>query len=214
MLPHTKSVIGIESMHNNEVKSKAPLRRHNSDITNFSSSKDPVPQILAPINEASNNNPPSNFNNPQTPRETYGYVSTGLTPLFNLTPQFNSLMYSVMNLNASPAYKKANNPFLINQELFTSGDNAAIVQRGQHLEELAEHPRLEKLHEKSNAVMMEDLVEEKNPNNTTMDTHDNDALVGATQDITGHGNYLLASSSEDSGDARQALKKIIHVKRK
>ena len=27
------------------------------------------------------------------------------------------------------------------------------------------------------------------------------------QDITGHGNYLLASSSEDSGDARQALKK-------
>ena len=54
--------------------------------------------------------------------------------------------------------------------------------------------------------MMEDLVEEKNPNNTTMDTHDNDALVGATQDITGHGNYLLASSSEDSGDARQALK--------
>lgn len=62
--------------------------------------------------------------------------------------------------------------------------------------------------------MMEDLVEEKNPNNTTMDTHDNDALVGATQDITGHGNYLLASSSEDSGDARQALKKIIHVKRK
>lgn len=214
VLPHTKSVIGIESMHNNEVKSKAPLRRHNSDITNFSSSKDPVPQILAPINEASNNNPPSNFNNPQTPRETYGYISTGLTPLFNLTPQFNSLMYSVMNLNASPAYKKANNPFLINQELFTSGDNAAIVQRGQHLEELAEHPRLEKLHEKSNAVMMEDLVEEKNPNNTTMDTHDNDALVGATQDITGHGNYLLASSSEDSGDARQALKKIIHVKRK
>ena len=74
------------------------------------------------------------------------------------------------------------------------------------MEELAEHPRLEKLHEKSNAVMMEDLVEEKNPNNTTMDTHDNDALVGATQDITGHGNYLLASSSEDSGDARQALK--------
>ena len=26
VLPHTKSVIGIESMHNNEVKSKAPLR--------------------------------------------------------------------------------------------------------------------------------------------------------------------------------------------
>ena len=102
---------------------------------------------------------------------------------------------------------KSKQPILINQELFTSGDNAAIVQRGQHLEELAEHPRLEKLHEKSNAVMMEDLVEEKNPNNTTMDTHDNDALVGATQDITGHGNYLLASSSEDSGDARQALKK-------
>ena len=76
-------------MHNNEVKSKAPLRRHNSDITNFSSSKDPVPQILAPINEASNNNPPSNFNNPQTPRETYGYVSTGLTVVqFNSSIQF------------------------------------------------------------------------------------------------------------------------------
>ena len=72
VLPHTKSVIGIESMHNNEVKSKAPLRRHNSDITNFSSSKDPVPQILAPINEASNNNPPSNFNNPQTPEKLTG----------------------------------------------------------------------------------------------------------------------------------------------
>lgn len=214
MLPHTKSVIGIESMHSNEVKSKAPLRRHNSDITDFSSSKDPAPQILAPINEASNNNPPSNFNNPQTPRESYAYVSTGLTPLFNLTPQFNSLMYSVMNLNASPAYRKPNNPFLINQELFTNGDNADIVQRSQHLEELVEHPRLEKLHEKSNAVMMEDLVDEKNPNNTTMDTHNNDILTGGAQDVAGHANYLLASSSEDSGDARLALKKIIHVKRK
>ena len=40
---------------------------------------------------------------------------------------------------------KSKQPILINQELFTSGDNAAIVQRGQHLEELAEHPRLEKL---------------------------------------------------------------------
>ena len=64
-----------------------------------------------------------------------------------------------MNLNASPAYKKQtthfNKPGIIYQR-----NNAAIVQRGQHLEELAEHPRLEKLHEKSNAVMMEDLVEE------------------------------------------------------
>ena len=103
-----------------------------------------------------------------------------------------------MNLNASPAYKKQtthfNKPGIIYQRR-----QRCYRSKGQHLEELAEHPRLEKLHEKSNAVMMEDLVEEKNPNNTTMDTHDNDALVGATQDITGHGNYLLASSSEDSG---------------
>ena len=72
-------------MHNNEVKSKAPLRRHNSDITNFSSSKDPVPQILAPINEASNNNPPSNFNNPQTPEKL-----TGMFRLVLPVVQFNS----------------------------------------------------------------------------------------------------------------------------
>ena len=66
-----------------------------------------------------------------------------------------------MNLNASPAYKKQtthfNKPGIIYQRR-----QRCYRSKGQHLEELAEHPRLEKLHEKSNAVMMEDLVEEKN----------------------------------------------------
>lgn len=208
-LVHTNSVIGIET-YNSENKSKAPLRRHNSDITNFTSStKDSIPS-LSSINEAISTN---SINNPQTPKETYTYVSTGLTPLFNLTPQFNALMYSVMNINGSPPpFKRGNNPFLVNQEIFTGcGVNesnshqpsSSSSSQSQQLEELIEQPHLEGHH--NNNELSSDLLPTKDPHQYTKDS--NTEMV--------QNNYMLtSSSSDDSGDARLALKKIIHVKRR
>lgn len=206
-LVQSNSVIGIETFHT-DPKVKAPLRRHNSDITNFTSSaRDSLP-ILSSINEAA-----IQSNNPQTPKDTYTYASTGLTPLFNLTPQFNALMYSVMNLNGSPSpFKRANNPFLVNQEIFTgcgvnesnsqqqqqqqSNTSSSLSSQSQQLEELVEQPHLED----HQSDLSSELLNSKDATAT---------------DIIQQ-NYLLTSSSsslDESGDARLALKKIIHVKR-
>lgn len=150
--------------------SRGVLRRCNSDITG-SITQPKLESQLASVNE--------NFmTNPQTPKDNYMYVSTGLTPIFNLTPQFNSLMNSVMSLN-SPQYKKGGmNPFLVNQEIFTSENQQTphqipiTLSHIQHLENLDEHPSEE--------------------NELAKDPEDN-------------------ASSDDSGDARLALKRVMYV---
>lgn len=118
------------------------------------------------------------------------YVSTGLTPIFNLTPQFNSLMNSVMSLN-SPQYRKGMNPFLVNQEIFTSEQNLQAphqipitLSHIHHLENLTEHPSEEK---EQTAVDAEVDSEEININS--------------------------GASSDESGDARLALKRVMYVQR-
>ncbi|EMG47111.1 hypothetical protein G210_2611 [Candida maltosa Xu316] len=181
-LLHTKSAIGLDSL--NKETNKVPLRRHNSDITNFASvSKEYTIPSLSSISEV----PPQQQQqqqqqqqpfNPQTPKETYTYVSTGLTPLFNLTPQFNALMYSVMNINNSPPYKRGMNPFVSNQELFN--ERTTVENNNNQLEELTEVPKLEDASQSS-----------------------------------GSGSGSGSTSEESfSGDARLALKKMIHIKRK
>lgn len=165
-----------------EKPSRGVLRRCNSDITG-SITQPKLESQLSSVNE--------NFmTNPQTPKDNYMYVSTGLTPIFNLTPQFNSLMNSVMSLN-SPQYRKGMNPFLVNQEIFTSEQNLQAphqipitLSHIHHLENLTEHPSEEK---EQTAVDAEVDSEEININS--------------------------GASSDESGDARLALKRVMYVQR-
>ncbi|KAL6449975.1 hypothetical protein SBY92_000760 [Candida maltosa Xu316] len=155
-LLHTKSAIGLDSLNKETISSISEV---------------------PPQQQQQQQQQQQPFN-PQTPKETYTYVSTGLTPLFNLTPQFNALMYSVMNINNSPPYKRGMNPFVSNQELFN--ERTTVENNNNQLEELTEVPKLEDASQSS-----------------------------------GSGSGSGSTSEESfSGDARLALKKMIHIKRK
>ncbi|RLV90439.1 hypothetical protein JA1_004583 [Spathaspora sp. JA1] len=170
-----------------------PLRRHNSDLTGISVSTILQTQTLSSISE--------NSIIPQTPKDSYfssSNLGTGLTPIFNLTPQFNSLMYSMMNIN-SPKRNVgagASGVNLITPDFFTSQQQE---QRSQ-LHGLEEEARLQTSTITMNELMGPGDIKE----NVATDTLTSGSSVQASE----------WSSSEDSGDARLALKKIMHVKRR
>lgn len=201
------------------------LRRHNSDFTGVSASsiltQNPT---LTSINEnwnfGSHQTTPSStgLQLPLTPKakENYLYCSTGLTPGgnmgFNLTPQLNSMMYAVMNIN-SPQLKKgvSNQPFIMNQEFFVNDTQPETFAQGQnqmqdgqnytfHFDQLSQE--LAAQHE---TIYMNDLMTLgiNSPNK-----------ISISKPPTDHNFLSTSGSAEDSGDARLALKKIIHIKRK
>ena len=184
--PLTRTVSDVTTEE--KPSSRGVLRRCNSDITGSITQPKLGTTQLATVNE--------NFmTTPQTPKDNYMYVSTGLTPIFNLTPQFNSLMNSVMSLN-SPQYKKGslmmnNNPFLVNQEIFTSEQNQQTphqipitLSHYHQLENLTEEDPEERVDQQQSAI---EVVDQEEVNNNV--------------------------SSDDSGDARLALKRVMYVER-
>lgn len=190
----------LSSSVKNDDSNKPPahpgvLRRHHSDITGISSNMVGSASTLTSISEFTTESlsEKQSLQMPQTPKQKdTHFLSTGLTPSnlnFNLTPNFNSMMYSIMNIN-SPQQKKTINSaqFLSNQDFFMNG-----LSGGQQSSPQATQSQ--------NTVCMNNLM-----NN------------GANPRISNSGevpyNSQTPLSSEDSGDARLALKKIIQIKKK
>ncbi|ODV68061.1 hypothetical protein HYPBUDRAFT_152722 [Hyphopichia burtonii NRRL Y-1933] len=175
------------------------LRRHNSDFTGINTSNVYAPNLNS-INEH-DSSPLDKLNNkssilpqlPQTPKikENYLYSSTGLTPSsnflsnnlsFNLTPQFNSMMYSMMNINSPQLKISSNNQqFLSNQDFFMNQNNSPI----------------------NNTINMNELM------SLTHDSSIKDSKI-SDEEV----NTSTSNSNDENGDAKSALKKIIHIKRK
>ncbi|KAI5952324.1 hypothetical protein KGF54_003190 [Candida jiufengensis] len=196
-----------------QLEDKRPniLRRHNSDITNIISQPKLESTILSSINE---NYLSTNY--PTTPQQSQhqniSYLSTGLTPMFNLTPQFNSLMYSVMNLN-SPQFKKGMNPFTLNQEIFTSESSSQSQPSFQPLQEIEETVDSQQ----SNLQINESHAEISSQDIFIEPSSQQQKLVlgsgGDNSQPQGNGSCSDSSlNSEDSGDARLALKKMIQIR--
>lgn len=174
------------------------LRRHHSDITGVSSNAFSGASTLTSINECTNDSLSDKTHSqlPQTPKQKDNYISTGLTPSnlnFNLTPNFNSMMYSIMNIN-SPQQKKTtnNSQFLSNQEFFMNGVSGGQLQSPQQ-------PQIQ------NTVCMTSLMSNGSKPKKCLDS----ALPPSSLTPSS-----ASSASDDSGDARLALKKIIQIKKK
>lgn len=215
-LTHSKSAIGIEaqylqlanfdfptepldqssSLNDDFGQQPAMLRRFNSDYTGASSLA-AMGGSLASISESFNDERPQQP--PQTPKvkENYLFLSTGLTPssntannnlIFNLTPQFNSMMYSMMHINSPQLKKFLNNPqTFLNQDFF--------------MNQQAQAPALLTIN-MTDLMGMGPCSSSSAPRPEKIDP--TPSLSSASS------NYSIP---EDSGDARLALKKIIHVKR-
>ncbi|EGW32790.1 uncharacterized protein SPAPADRAFT_60138, partial [Spathaspora passalidarum NRRL Y-27907] len=213
-LVHSNSVIGIESVYQQEEKSNhqqqqeeeeqeqgtpkmnttsipvpsIPLRRYNSDLTGITTTTILQNQVLSSISESSII--------PQTPKDSYfnaANLGTGLTPIFNLTPQFNSLMYSMMNINSPKRGGSAGNGVnLITPDFFSSQQQE---QRSQ-LQGLEEEARLETSTVTMNELMGQTVMKEKAVN---------DSVPSSSSSNGGGAQTSGWSSSEDSGDARLAL---------
>ena len=176
------------------------LRRHHSDITGASSHAFNSTSTLMSINECTNDSLSEKTHSqlPQTPKQKDNYyISTGLTPSnlnFNLTPNFNSMMYSIMNIN-SPQQKKItnNSQFLSNQEFFMNGIS------GGHQLQSPQQPQVQ------NTVCMTNLMSNGSKPKKSLDS----ALPPTSLTPSS-----ASSASDDSGDARLALKKIIQIKKK
>lgn len=176
------------------------LRRHHSDITGVSSNAFNSASTLMSINECTNDSLSEKTHSqlPQTPKQKDNYyISTGLTPSnlnFNLTPNFNSMMYSIMNIN-SPQQKKTtnNSQFLSNQEFFMNGVS------GGHQPQSPQQPQLQ------NTVCMTNLMSNGSKPKRSLES----ALPPSSLTPSS-----ASSASDDSGDARLALKKIIQIKKK
>lgn len=173
-----------------------PLRRHHSDVTGAMSSNIlSSVSTLSSINESADDllSERASLQAPQTPkrRDSFSSVSNALTPSnFNLTPSFNSMMYSIMNIN-SPQQKKPTNgsQFLLNQEFFMNGTPS-------------QPPSL--LHLAQNTISMTNLMTGAPRPQVLHDTAAPQTVLSSS----------ASSNTDDSGDARVALKKIIQVKRK
>lgn len=232
-LTHSHSAIGIESQYIQQnypqqtmlsppasMGSEAGpnlLRRHNSDFTGVSTSSILTQNSsLTSISENWNQlqAPSTGLQLPQTPKakENYMYCSTGLTPNgnmgFNLTPQFNSMMYAVMNINSSLLKKGVSNqPFIMNQEFFVNGTQPESFAQGQAMQDgdnfLFDQPSHD-ISGQQETISMNDLM--------TLGIN-SPSKISISKSPTE--SYLSTpASAEDSGDARLALKKIIHIKRK
>ncbi|ODV82381.1 uncharacterized protein CANTADRAFT_24917 [Suhomyces tanzawaensis NRRL Y-17324] len=235
-LTHANSVIGIEAQYiqkeqkpqihenvNPANGTPAALRRHNSDITGFTNTVQN--SSLASISEQGNiTQPPM----PQTPKydDNYLYTSTGFTPNtnlgFSLTPQFNSMMYSMMSIN-SPQVRKNNQEFLMNQEFFMGGqppqqtqdfrfDQDNLTLQSHKPQVGPSNPSLTAGESTSTGAFNDGSINMTDLMNLGNSTNDYDSKNSAKPFQTPSSSAPL--SNEDSGDARLALKKIIHVKRK
>lgn len=208
-LTHSNSVIGIEVQHSTwaalpHAEAMAPqqlqvqsspkpnlLRRHNSDFSGVAASSI-LTLSSAPLGAISEHKAAptaaaaaDTLVVPQTPnfKENYLYSATGFTPTsasFNLTPQFNSLMYSMMNMN-SPAAKKGLQ-FLMNQDIFMGSANS-----GQMLD--------------SQSAPMGDLI--------NMNEHSEMQAASGTPPASPH----PSDAHPSDGDARSALKSIMHIRK-
>lgn len=176
------------------------LRRHHSDITGVSSNTLNSASNLTSINEYTNDSLPEKTHSqlPQTPKQKENYfLSTGLTPSnlnFNLTPNFNSMMYSIMSINSPQQKKNINNSqFLSNQEFFMNGIS------GGHQVQSPQQPQIQ------NTVCMTSLMTNgSKPKKSLESALPPSSLIPST----------ASSAFDDSGDARLALKKIIQIKKK
>ena len=215
------------------------LRRHNSDFTGVAASSilgthPAATNVLSSINENGNSLsvPSVGIQLPQTPnyKENYLYSSTGLTPnsnlTFNLTPQFNSMMYSMMGVN-SPQQKKglnnsistnnnhSNNQFLLAQEFFMNGSHSetTLMDSNSQQQPSFAQGQLQQQHEQygihlqSDSINVGDLIDVSRSNEL------NSKLPLAESRSSGMSSGS-SSNAEDSEDARLALKKVIHVKRR
>ncbi|KAK6457216.1 uncharacterized protein RJT20DRAFT_37913 [Scheffersomyces xylosifermentans] len=224
------------------------LRRHNSDFTGVAASSILTQQSnpMASINENyySGNSqlqvPSNGVQLPQTPnyKENYLYSNTGLTPnsnlTFNLTPQFNSMMYSMMNIN-SPQQKKGlhnSQQFFMNQEFFMNGgasnDGSAMMDQSGNSTQQSFNSQ-----DYAQDQMQQELMEQQSQQQQDQQHQQQQASVNVTDLMSSQQEKEIAveikptsdsipssvssesvSNSEDSGDARLALRKIIHVKRR
>ncbi|CCE87308.1 Piso0_005856 [Millerozyma farinosa CBS 7064] len=216
---HSESAIGIEAryfpdsdkLRYNSLDDQAfsflnssprpiPLRRHHSDISGSSfanHNQNLSLSGLTSINESMGEVSAEKQIIPKTPRakETQAYpTSSGvgaanLTPLgLNLTPNFNSMMYA-MN-STSPQQKKNSNNFQVfsNQEFFMNISSPFSSNQ-------------------PNTVNMNELVggSRPTPNGNKQDSLPSKQVPGIASAPNG---------TEDLGDARLALKKIMHLKGK
>lgn len=178
------------------------LRRHHSDITGVSSNIFNSAPALTSINECATDSLSERLQLqlPQTPKQKdNSFLSTGLTPSnlnFNLTPNFNSMMYSIMNIN-SPQQKKTvnNSQFLSNQEFFMNGIPVGDQQQSPQLTQ------------NQNTVCMTNLMND--------DAKPKDNLESALppSSMTPSSASSRSDDTVDSGDARSVLKKIIQIKK-
>lgn len=240
-LTHANSVIGIEAQHFPVLGNDAPvdlhqdgsktpqqqqhgvissqsnmLRRHNSDFTglntgNVINASSSLNAINEGVDEYSQINHMPQL--PQTPKikDNFLFTSTGLTPslmignnnlTFNLTPQFNSMMYSMMNIN-SPQLKRSlnNSQFLLNQDFFM---NLAPTNGTTNTNS-----------NNQNTINMTDLLSLGNTNPASGKSDTNERIQqDQTESQMAPPSSSSSTSNDESGDARLALKKIIHVKRK
>ena len=178
------------------------LRRYNSDQTGLSSSAH-LGANLRTIAEPSNHTDMEKL--PKTPRtkeNTFTSTPNGLTPLnlnLNLTPHFNSILNS---LSTSPQQRKnfSGSQFLENQELF-----------------LENSPSFQQLHQ--NAQMQDDNTSYRHSfllgtvNTTDLMTLGNKQgkLPDPAPDTSPRSSPSV--HNEDHGDAIQALKRILQVKK-
>lgn len=177
-----------------------PLRRHHSDISGSSFAnynQNLSLSGLTSINELVGEVSAEKQIIPKTPKakETQAYptssgvAATTLTPLgLNLTPNFNSMMYA-MN-STLPQQKKNLNNFqvFLNQEFFMNISSPFLLNQ-------------------PNTVNMNELVggSRPSPNGNKQDLLPSKQVPGIAS---------VPNGTEDLGDARLALKKIMHFKGK
>lgn len=199
-VPH-KIGYASDSNENHEESHPVPgaLKRHHSDITGMHSHNFSSSSFLSTINEGSYNESHLDKFMPLTPtnKDTSSHsLASGLTPAglnLNLTPNFNSLMNSMMNIN-SPQQKKSyyRSQFSPHQELFPEfslGGRSSVQHYG-----------------------LESMTDLMNLGSKLLLTKYTDANNMAPTSSTSSNSTNL--NVEDGGDARLALRKIMQIKKK
>jgi hypothetical protein len=134
-LTHANTVIGIESF--GQESSSSQIQLSESGLGSASSPNLRMNHDSFALQAISENGAHSGL--PQTPNLSKDFMfSTGLTPgsglLLNLTPQFNSMMNSMMSFQ-SPNFKKQWNEELANSSTISMNELISISKRKEEIDD-------------------------------------------------------------------------------
>lgn len=220
---HSNSVIGIESNYMDSQSSlneidygQAPNQYlQQQQQQSLQSQQRPVPVKYHSDFAYSENNLP------QTPKPKDNYLlSTGLTPIHsnsgfpqsNLTPQLNSLMNSIIN---SPKRLNNSSQFLFNQEMFTNNNfnynNEFGGQINSSVSQNAMTAPTQQIIQQNQQVSQQSIQSQSPFQYGGYLQNQNQQFTQSQQQ-----SFQMNSTYQynDDSDARLALKKMIHVKRK